>query len=81
MLEIWLDFMAEILQKSRVSTHSDTIRLLHGAFTKEEWDYLSNHESFKLHLAKDDGSTKSYESLVDVGSLLLQQRKELGLER
>ena len=61
--------------------NSDTLRLLRGAFNKEEWNYLSNHESFKLHLAKEDGSTKSYEALVNIGALLLKQRADLGLER
>ena len=61
--------------------NSDTIRLLRGAFNKEEWNYLSNHESFKLHLAEDDGSAKSYEALVNIGALLLKQRADLGLEQ
>jgi len=54
--------------------HSETIRLLKGAFKKEEWDFLSGHRAFKYQLIKGDGSVESYENLVDIGSLLLRER-------
>jgi len=61
--------------------HSKTLQLLQGAFRPEEWEYLAEHGAFKHQLEKDDGSLKSFENLVEIGSLLLRQRHESGRGR
>jgi hypothetical protein len=53
-----------------------TVGLLQAAFSKREWEYLSQHGAFQYQLDKDDGSTRSYEDLVSVGNLLLCQYKD-----
>jgi hypothetical protein len=56
-----------------VAASDNTLRLLQAAFSKKEWDHLSHHGAFKYQLDNDDGSAQSYETLVNVGNLLLRQ--------
>jgi len=58
-------------------THSEIIRLLEKSYSPEDWQYLTQNKTFKEHLDADDGSLENYESLVDIGSLLLRQRDDL----
>jgi len=62
-----------LLTIESMAAREKTIQLLHAAFSKKEWEYLSQHGAFKYQLDKDDGSTRSYEDLVNIGNLLLQQ--------
>jgi hypothetical protein len=67
-----------LLLQEPMSEESPNIRLLKAAFSKAEWDYLSAHGAFQYQLKNDDGTSKSYENLVSVGTLLLRQREGLG---
>jgi len=60
-----------------MSEETPNVRLLKSAFSKAEWDYLSAHGAFQYQLKNDDGTSKSYEELVNVGTLLLKQKAEL----
>ena len=64
-----------------MSDDSTTIRFLRKAFKQEDWEYLSQHGAFQLQLTKDDGTSQSFETLVQVGSLLLRQRDDLKRSR
>ena len=53
------------------------LRLLEKAFSESDFDYLKNHGAFQYQLQKDDGTDESFRGLIDLGELLLQQKREL----
>jgi len=54
---------------------TDKLRLLKKAFSDEEWNYLNQNKVFQDLLGA--GDSRDYENLMEAGSLLLRQRKEL----
>ncbi len=54
----------------------EKVRLLKKAFSDEEWNYLNQNKVFQDLMSSDE--SRDYEDLVEAGSLLLRQRKELG---
>lgn len=47
-----------------------------AAFTKPEWDYLRNHESFSELLGKHEIPVDELERLTRVGNNILLKREE-----
>jgi len=52
-------------------------KLLHGAFKEEERQYLEKNATFMEEKRNTSDTTQGFECLVQVGSLLLQQREDL----
>ena len=59
-----------------MSEETPNVRSLKAAFSKADWKYLSAHGAFQYQLKHDDGTPKSYEDIVNVGTLLLKQKEE-----
>jgi hypothetical protein len=55
------------------------IKLLKNTFDAEEYKYLSAHPEFKKALDERQSTHEDFEHLVEVGQLLLQQKKDKGL--
>lgn len=60
---------------------TEVTHLLERAFRGEEWEYLKQNANFQAILKQYEGTVvEHYEYLVEVGGLLLQQRKDLNPE-
>ena len=56
------------------------IKLLKNSFNEEEWKYISAHPVFQKALDERHSTHEDFEHLVDVGELLIRQKKDLDLE-
>jgi hypothetical protein len=55
------------------------IKLLKNSFTAEELEYISEHPVFQKALDERHSTHEDFEHLVDIGELLLKQRKDFNL--
>jgi hypothetical protein len=59
---------------------AEMILCLKNAFSEVEWKYLISHEVFQQAIKERHSSQEDYEHAVEVGELLLRQRRELKTE-
>jgi hypothetical protein len=71
----------EICCKNSLMPQTEVKHLLERAFCGDEWEYLKQNPKFQEILKQYEGTVvEHYEYLVEVGGLLLRQRKDLNLE-
>ena len=60
---------------------TEVTHLLEKAFHGEEWQYLSQNPTFQTILKQYEGTVvEHFEYLVEIGQLILRQRKDNKLE-
>lgn len=55
----------------------ENLHLLEKSFSPKDWQYLCQNGAFKTLLSDSNETLDDFESLVETGTLLLQQRDDL----